>query len=270
MQRKLACTVGMDGWTLTKTPMAYWQLCLVVPDHWHMIDYRLIGDADLDRAEERALVRVQAALDALRAHEAATEAAAVGRTPASQAQFSARYWPRWTQPKRTSSRSRMSRGAVDSRTADIEPERRLGEDGLAEALDRLDERALDRETYEHLIPFAEALSWVYALHEWHKHSMHGQPFFDQMRATDDGKTVLAIAWVRARVQHYLDDVTKILTTGGSFIPMPIGTIDSQVGTAGRPELRWQTLQGLGNPTDRGHRHEYYRDFVGGKPLVSRV
>jgi hypothetical protein len=93
--------------------------------------------------------------------------------------------------------------------------------------------------------------------------MNGQPFFDQMRATDDGKTVLAIAWVRARVQHYLADVTKILTTGGSFIPMPIGTIDSQVGTAGRPELRWQTLQGLGNPTDPWHRHQYYRDFVGG-------
>ena len=53
----------------------------------------------------------------------------------------------------------------------MEPERQLGEHGLAEALERLEARALDREDYRHLIPFAEALSWVFALHEWHRQSI---------------------------------------------------------------------------------------------------
>ena len=88
-----------------------------------------------------------------------------------------------------------------------------------------------------------------------------------MRSSQGGKALLAIAWVRGAVQHKLANVTKIATVGGSFLPMLIGTVDSQIGAAGRPELRWQTLSRLGTQFDRHDRHHYYRDLVATQPLA---
>lgn len=129
----------------------------------------------------------------------------------------------------------------------MEPERNLAEHGLNAAILRLQESSIDLVNFTHLVPLAEALMWVYALHEWHRQQMGSTAFFSDCR--ERGPVVPAIVWARAKVQHHIADVTRIL--GAQIDWVPLGLM------AGN----------RGSEPDRYGRDVLYEEYVGGRPIA---
>ena len=151
----------------------------------------------------------------------------------------------------------------------MDPERALGEAGLEQAIQRLHVAGMDRTRY--LIPFAESLMWIYALHQWHRgRARDPATFHAELTSTVEGQNVEAIVWARGSVQHFLDDVTKtIFYDDGRTTVLGRWVLGQGVlGHAGTPQLRWVELDRMREPTDRHGRHLWYERHVGAKPITA--
>jgi len=129
----------------------------------------------------------------------------------------------------------------------MEPERVLAEYGLEAAILRVQEAQIDVVRFTHLAPLAEALMWVYALHEWHRHQLGNSVFFAE--CGDQGPAVPAIVWARGKVQHHIADVTRILDGRIDWVPLDLMAAYRNSGS------------------DRFNRDGMYRQHVAARPIA---
>ncbi|MEU8253243.1 hypothetical protein AB0C06_03105 [Micromonospora inaquosa] len=144
-------------------------------------------------------------------------------------------------------------------------ERWLAELGLSEAVDRLEHRVADGTGREHLIPFAEALQWVYSLHEYHR--LTRRDFFARAAADRAGETLRAMVYARGLLTHGMADVTRL--TGSR--PFRIGVSRLSGGDAlDGPgiEVFWADFAALppGKPEKHG-RDALYQKHLSSVPLL---
>lgn len=90
-------------------------------------------------------------------------------------------------------------------------ERQRAEQGLREALARLDKRLDDPTTGDPLIPFAEALNWAYSLEEWHKLKLKalGINYYTIRDSDPDGAITAGVIYARGLVAHQLASVGSL-------------------------------------------------------------
>lgn len=145
-------------------------------------------------------------------------------------------------------------------------ERWLAELGLSEAVDRLDRRIAEGTGNEHLIPFAEALQWVYSLHEYHR--LTRPDFFDRAAAHPAGETLRAMVFARGLLTHGLADVTRL--TGSRPFRIRISRLGGGDALDGDGiEVYWADLAALpppGKPEKHG-RDALYDKYLSGVPLL---
>jgi hypothetical protein len=152
--------------------------------------------------------------------------------------------------------------------AEVFDQRLLGEQGLELALGRLGLGVQSREPFDYLIPFAEALAWIYSLHEWHRERLDRSSFFRQAQASTDGEALLGIIWARGAVTHRLTNVTEIvmdLTRSGILGKAALIVL----GSPGIPVLQWVEEANVPAKVkpDRYNRDMMYARHVAGQPLL---
>ena len=149
-------------------------------------------------------------------------------------------------------------------------ERHIGERGLRLALDRLKERVQAQDPLGCLIPLAEALAWLYSLHEWNRDRLGSWQFFSQAQGSADGQTLLGLIWARGAVAHRMTNVTRIvmdLTTSSILGAAVVGRM--RLGSAGTPILHWidEAAVPARQRPDRFGRDAMYGQHVGGQLLI---
>jgi hypothetical protein len=82
------------------------------------------------------------------------------------------------------------------------------EQGLREALDRLEHCIDSPGTGDPLIPFAEALNWIYSLEEWHRKKLEalGVNYYARRDGDPDGEILAGVIYARGLVAHHLASV----------------------------------------------------------------
>lgn len=134
----------------------------------------------------------------------------------------------------------------------------LADEGLKLAIERL-EHALGPGRVDPMIPFAEALSWVYSLEEWHKRRLteQGRDYFAIRAASPEGEVTAAVTYARSFVGHELARVGDVVNTGTlpARLPMPVG--------GGPDELVWRHIPPQSKPDKHG------RDALYSKLLAGR-
>lgn len=149
-------------------------------------------------------------------------------------------------------------------------ERQLGELGLRLALSRLRERVGAEDPMGCRICLAEALGWLYSLHEVFRERLGNHRFFSRVRGSVDGGTFLGLIWARGAVSHHLTNVTYIVmdeTTSG--IPGAAVPGLMRLGSAGTLEPHWvevDAVPSLKRPEKHG-RDAMYDRCVGGQLLL---
>lgn len=143
-------------------------------------------------------------------------------------------------------------------------ERAIGEDGLANAIDRF-EAAIAAGVPDPAIPLAEALGWIYSLEEWHRKRLHkvGQDYYVIRARTTDGEVTAALIFARNAVAHELTRVGRLIRLGGLPAPLPMA-----FGDAGE-EWTWAARMNVGEEDRRG-RHLLYEKHLQGRPIVSSL
>lgn len=146
--------------------------------------------------------------------------------------------------------------------------RQLGEAGLKEAMDRLQDRVTG-EPDNALISLAEALHWLYALHEWHRSTQ--QNFFSMCGAAPEGETLRGIVYARGLLTHGMTDVTALINvqpvvlSGGSMAHRGSRIL------YGGPiyDVRWAEFGTVPAPqtTERHGRDQLYVRYVSQRTLM---
>jgi hypothetical protein len=87
-------------------------------------------------------------------------------------------------------------------------ERERAEQGLHEALGRLEDCIDSPTAGDPLIPFAEALNWLYSLEEWHRKALKplGVDYYLRRDGDPDGMIVAGVIYARGLVAHHLASV----------------------------------------------------------------
>ncbi|MEV4627627.1 hypothetical protein AB0J90_15205 [Micromonospora sp. NPDC049523] len=145
-------------------------------------------------------------------------------------------------------------------------ERWIAELGLSEALDRLQHRIAEGTGSEHLIPFAEALQWVYSLHEYHR--LTHPDFFNQAAAHPAGETLGAIVYARGLLTHRMADVTRLIGSRPFRLDISrLGGGDTLGGSG--IQVYWANLAALPAPgrPERHSRDVFYDRHLSGVPLL---
>jgi hypothetical protein len=146
----------------------------------------------------------------------------------------------------------------------IEP-RELGEQGLALALARLQERLEERGGFH--VPLIESLHWIFGLDEVHRRIVDGHGSkgdFEALKAgTDAGKTLLALTWARNFPAHQL--LTVVHPDMGVSGVLGLSELGRGVLGASYGSVIWNKEKGLiGWATrERG----FYKDLVEGKAVL---
>lgn len=141
-------------------------------------------------------------------------------------------------------------------------ERQHAEQGLREALDRLDSRINEPALGDPLIPFAEALNWLYSLEEWHKKNLKAVGVADYYVRRDnnpDGKVAAGVIYARGLVAHQLAVVGKLVSVWPDTWP-----------SAWPPEeWRWRPFLQLPQPgvKEKWGRDRKYEDYVENEPVL---
>lgn len=171
------------------------------------------------------------------------------------------------------------------RRAAVSAERTLGEQGLHEALDRLQARMDNPVLGDPRIAVAEVLEWSYALQEYHVDQLRlayrgddkkAWAYFDAQRnGNDDGETHAALVWFRGQSTH-------ALVSGAGLIPAPgpparpvVHDRDGHLSSsATQPsalvnQWRWKRLSELEERTDRFKlgREKLYEKHVAGRAVI---
>jgi hypothetical protein len=144
-------------------------------------------------------------------------------------------------------------------------ERQRAEQGLRDALDRLDSRVNGSSQDDPLIPFAEALNWLYSLEEFHNEHLkaNGVPDYYARRDRDpDGKVAAGVIYARGLVAHQLAAASELVAVFPSVFPSVFPA----------PEWRWRLFSDLPAPgqKERHHRDDKYRNFVERQPVLQIV
>jgi hypothetical protein len=146
-------------------------------------------------------------------------------------------------------------------------ERQRAEEGLRAALDRLEEYINDPTAGDPLIPFAEALNWLYSLEEWHKEQLRavGVPDYYTRRDNDpDGRVVAGVIYARGLVAHQLATAGRL--AHGVF-PSTFPSV-----FPGGLAWRWRPFSELpppGKPETHG-RDQKYRRYVEHEPVLTTM
>jgi hypothetical protein len=158
----------------------------------------------------------------------------------------------------------------DSRVATPTPEqinvRQRREAGLAGALDRAGAMASSR-SGDALIPFTEALAWLYSLHQWHKiHFPGGEGALNALAdTTEEGRTHQAVVWARGLETHQDRDVAHLLSYTFAGMGGPIGMVP--IGGA-LVVTNWFWVEGPMLPPHRADpREDLYDRLVARRPLL---
>jgi hypothetical protein len=110
-------------------------------------------------------------------------------------------------------------GATESRifsSVTITPERELGEQGLGEALDRLERRLINPAEGNLLVSLGDALTWLYALEDYHAYSMGGWKKFGSFRdGSAEGQTLGGLVYARNLMTHGLTEVSRLIAIPGT-------------------------------------------------------
>jgi hypothetical protein len=143
-------------------------------------------------------------------------------------------------------------------------ERQRAEQGLREALDRLDNRISDSNLGDPWIPFAEALNWLYSLEEWHKEELKavGVDYYVRRDSDPDGRIVAGVVYARGLVAHQLTLVSMLVVgVFPTFFPSVF---------PGGEEWRWRRFLDLPPPSKKENhqRDQRYVDYVEDEPLLT--
>jgi hypothetical protein len=147
-------------------------------------------------------------------------------------------------------------------------ERQRAEQGLREALDRLDSRINDQATGDPLISLAEALNWAYSLEDWHRKKLKAAGIGDYRIRRDngpDGGVTAGVIYARNLVAHQLTEV-------GALVDVYTG--DLYHSDIYQGAWRWRPFSQLPKP-EPGHeekqgRDQKYIDHVQEEPLLDRM
>jgi hypothetical protein len=138
------------------------------------------------------------------------------------------------------------------------------EQGLHEALDRLDNRINDPATGDPLIPVAEALNWAYGLECWHRPRLKalGIDYSSLWKRYSNGKITAGVIYARNRVAHQLATVGKLLDFYQDTYEDAYGDVTG---------WRWRPFSELPKPdpgfTEKQGRDKKYECYVQNKPLL---
>jgi hypothetical protein len=146
----------------------------------------------------------------------------------------------------------------------IEP-RQFGEDGLAQALNRLRLALTDGAGF--LIPLSEGLAWIYSLHELHESRFgDSKAFRIQNSLTPEGQTLRAVVWARSFVAHELMAIVHLDFASSGILGM--GVLGRMVlGSAGGPPI-WAEDSTLVSPTvPEDDRRLRYAELVAGRQVM---
>ena len=175
-------------------------------------------------------------------------------------------------PRQRIDTSRMTAAASDGGASVIRDRRELG---LGLAIGRIDDAFRGRTNP--LIPFTEALWWLYSLHEWHVDHMpvrkreREAAFTSLCDQSDEGKTFKAIMWARNHELHAHRDVTQLVVGPGSGM-YGSTTYDGTMYGGNAATLVWhwaRTADVRRKPRSGGVdlRATYYEDWVSERPLM---
>jgi hypothetical protein len=143
-------------------------------------------------------------------------------------------------------------------------ERQRAEQGLREALDRLDSRINNSTTGDPLVPFAEALGWAYSLEEWHESQLRaiGIDYYVRRDNDPDGKVTAGVIYARGLVVHQLASVSLL-------VGLYSNTYRSDYGPY---EQRWRPFSELPPPEKKEThgRDKKYEDHVQSQPIVGTM
>ena len=146
-------------------------------------------------------------------------------------------------------------------------EQRRAEEGLHQALDRLEERIGDATLGDPLVPLGEALNWLYSLEEWHRRQLDsvGVPDYYARRSRDpDGRVAAGVIYARGLVAHQLADVSALV----------VGVYPSVFPSVfpGGQQWRWRPFSELPAPGKKElhGRDDRYKQHVQQQPVMTTM
>jgi len=137
--------------------------------------------------------------------------------------------------------------------------RDLGEEGLGEALTRLQARLAGQESGNALVSLGEVLSWLFALREFHG--------LQPPRASVDEETLQGLIFARHQVAHRLENLAEIVSWPST--PLGMGHGRSRLYSF-LSELRWKERADLHATDPHPTLETLYDKHVAEKPLLEPI
>jgi hypothetical protein len=146
--------------------------------------------------------------------------------------------------------------------------------GLSLALRRT-ERLTREGGDDALIPFTEAVMWLYNLQLSHARRLGNgnekagsAPLYDIASLTDEGKTFLAVVWARGLTTHRDGDAGQLVIDFSTSSILGVGITGAMVlDSGGSVRYKWAEVDDLPNRRPGQHEESLYGDLVAGAPLT---